>query len=490
MIKMSEYVYDKPDVLDAVITPAAGIGAAGEQASSNGAVEGGAEAPMECFSLDTFRYTGPLVGPLPEESQCEVLNGGDASARQLLEDQSTPVFLFTREVWNEVRYLVERSPHREWGAFLILQQYRPMRPKYMAIDLVFPEQEGSSTASVFDVPVVEKFYETLHEHPAYREHMHSKIAHIHSHHSFGAMWSGTDDNQQLSHDDLGFYDTFRYYLVVNTAGDVRCSYVVYNPLLKRIDNIPVIIVGEPCELSEERKDELDHWLAERVKSVTPTGYNGDSIRAYTGAATEVYQPYKRPAYTPSYQQYTQYSPYANTYRQYERDILEPGWYDNYDWDSGTHAWGFKDGIDWFVNLFEHGVHGELWDESKYNMEEVADFGAWLYQLVQDGDELATRLYRRIHDQQRRADNWDDNVNAWQVLGNMLVWFRKDKERMKETVARMVDLARWVDENFGLLERYSVELEHLSYVLRGSDDMREWVLKNFGVLVENSALLID
>lgn len=251
------------------------------------------------FNFDNLERNIPE--PAPAEEICTILNGGDATVAQLLANDSTPVFLFRRQVWEEVMYLTKASPHREWGGFLVLKQFTAFKPKYMAIDLVFPSQEASSVASVFRTEEVEKFYEKLHEHPDFGNHMHCRIAHIHSHHSMSAMWSGTDDNQQLSHDDLGYYDTFRYYLVVNTSGNVRCSYVMYQPLLKRIDNIPVIIVGEHCELTEERKSELGGWIADRVAPTKADVFSG--IRTFTGAETEQYVPYTKPVW----QQYNNYS---------------------------------------------------------------------------------------------------------------------------------------------------------------------------------------
>lgn len=259
-----------------------------------------AEEVAEVLEFDFDNLERNIPEPAPAEEICEILNGGDATVSQLLANDSTPVFLFRRQVWEEVMYLAKASPHREWGGFLILKQFTAFKPKYMAIDLVFPSQEASSVASVFRTEEVEKFYEKLHEHPDFGNHMHCRIAHIHSHHSMSAMWSGTDDNQQLSHDDLGYYDTFRYYLVINTSGNVRCSYVMYQPLLKRIDNIPVIIVGEHRELTEERKAELDGWIADRVAPTKADVFSG--IRTFTGAETETYVPYTKPVW----QQYNNY----------------------------------------------------------------------------------------------------------------------------------------------------------------------------------------
>ena len=242
------------------------------------------------FSLEFFRYNGPQPEPMPKDEDCEVINGGAATASDLLEDQSTPVFLFRREIWEEVKYLAEKSPDREWGAFLILKQFAPLKPKYIAVDLVFPDQKASATVTEFDVKDVEEFYTELNKHPDYVQHMHCRIAHIHSHHRMGAMWSGTDDNQQLSHDDLGFYDDFRFYLVVNCKGDVRCSYVIYKPLLKRIDNIPVVVVADGTDgLSDGQKEVLSSWLEERVEQ-PDTANVFENVRTFSGTETEQYVP--------------------------------------------------------------------------------------------------------------------------------------------------------------------------------------------------------
>ena len=253
---------------------------------------------MEITSIETFRFTNPYPEEIPAEGEYEVYNNIEGlSHHDLFFNEARPVFIFTREIWEEVQYITKESPNSEFALFLITKQFtfNPTLPKYMAIDLFFPEQEAGAGGVTIDSEKYRAFVNLLRTHEAYKEHTNCKIAHLHSHNSMGVFWSAADNHQQLRKEDLGFYDTFRYYLVVNTHNQVRCSFVTYSPLLRRIDNIPVIVVGpKEFEISDERKAVLDAYLSERVKPLTTNVF--EDILHFDGYETE--QPVPKPVYTP------------------------------------------------------------------------------------------------------------------------------------------------------------------------------------------------
>lgn len=253
---------------------------------------------MEITGIETFRFTNPYPEKVPAEGEYEVYNNIEGlSHHDLFHNVARPVFIFTREIWEEVQYITKASPNSEFALFLITKQftYDINAPKYMAIDLFFPEQEAGAGGVSMDSAKYRDFTRLLNTHEAYKEHTDCKVAHLHSHNSMGVFWSAADNNQQLSNEDLGFYDTFRYYLVVNTHNQVRCSFVTYIPVLRRMDNIPVIVVGpKEFEISAERKAVLDSYLAERVKPLTTNVF--EDIQYFDGYETE--QPVPKPVYTP------------------------------------------------------------------------------------------------------------------------------------------------------------------------------------------------
>ncbi len=245
-----------------------------------------------------IRFTNPYPEKIPAEGEYEVYNNIEGlSHHDLFCNIGKPVFIFTREIWEEVQYITKASPDSEFALFLVTKQFTQNAPKYMAIDLYFPEQEAGAGGVSLDGTAVDELAAELVKLPAYKEHVHCNIAHLHSHNTMGVFWSAADNHQQLSREDLGFYDTFRYYLVVNTHNQVRCSFVLYKPLLRRVDNIPVVIVGpKEFALSDARKAELDSYLAERVKPLVTNVFA--DIKHFDGSETEQPVPVPMPVPEP------------------------------------------------------------------------------------------------------------------------------------------------------------------------------------------------
>ena len=251
---------------------------------------------MELTGIDTFRFANPYPEQIPEEGTYKVYNNPDnINIKTLLKAPSRPVFVFPKYLWDEVQHITQQSPNSEFALFLITKQFTQFAPKYMAMDLFFPKQEAGHGGVSIDNNNCTEFYELLNTHEEYKDHMHCRIAHLHSHNSMGVFWSSADTNQQLSKDDLGFYDDFRFYLVVNTHDEVRCSFVLYKPLLRRVDNIPVVVIGTEDTLTDERKAELDAYLKERVTQLTTNVFA--DIKTFDGYETELPPPPPAPTFT-------------------------------------------------------------------------------------------------------------------------------------------------------------------------------------------------
>ena len=79
-------------------------------------------------------------------------------------------------VYVKVQHLLKKYPHLEWLAYLVGKQ---TADGYIGTDILIPKQEQSSGTVDLD--------------PTEEADLHSVIGTIHSHHSMGAFFSGTDD---------------------------------------------------------------------------------------------------------------------------------------------------------------------------------------------------------------------------------------------------------------------------------------------------------
>lgn len=118
--------------------------------------------------------------------------------------------------------------------------------------------------------------------------MHRNLCHLHSHASFGTFWSSTDDHQQLSREDLGFMDDYRLYVVVNAAGSIKASLVLYKPVLFRMDAAVALYYGgegAATPLSKARKAALDE-IVKNALQVTTAVTSEHAVTATTAAASD------------------------------------------------------------------------------------------------------------------------------------------------------------------------------------------------------------
>lgn len=384
---------------------------------------------MELTGIDTLRYTNPYPEPLPEEGTYKVYNNpGNTDIKTLLKAPSRPVFIFPKNIWDEVQYLTKQSPNSEFALFLITKQFTQLAPKYMAIDLFFPKQEAGSGGVSIDNDDCLEFYDLLNTHEEYKEHMHSHIAHLHSHNQMGVFWSGADSNQQLSRDDLGFFDDFRFYLVVNTKDQVRCSFVVYKPVLRRIDDVPVVVIGTEDTLTDERKAELDAYLEERVSKLTTNVFQ--DIKIFDGYETELPPP-PVPVYTPP-SKATQPGRLWDKYFDDEKDVDESvnPWLeraraaewtsdDDYDWSYFDYEL-YNKAVNKVMNYAKHTYTG-----TEYASDELADLSdelmrfdvhGFLMEAVLDDDMALTMLAEAFNgDMTRAVDAYEWLVENWTAL---------------------------------------------------------------------------
>lgn len=192
------------------------------------------------------------------------------SLEEILRRPSIPVLCITGTLYREIRYIVEAHPASECAMFLTLKRMDANRPHFLAFDMFMPGQDVSGGSVSLDSEDCEKYFKALSEVPYYKEKgLHRHICHLHSHGRNGIFWSGTDDTQQLTREDLGFMDDFRFYMVVNSMGGIKCSFVNYFPVLHRVDAAVVISFAEEEHiqwLTRARKKELDALMKDVMYS--------------------------------------------------------------------------------------------------------------------------------------------------------------------------------------------------------------------------------
>lgn len=210
----------------------------------------------ELFISDNFALLMP-----GQESMADNLDS-------ILPDPSVPVLAFTGTLYQELRYIARTVPETEWAVFLTLKRLSETKPHFLAFDWFMPGQQVNGTAVSMNVPDTQRYYESLKEVDYYRENgLHQHLCHLHSHGSMSAFFSPTDDEQQFTRSELGFYGSFRFYVVVNAKGAIKVSLVNYDPVLFRTDVVAALMFSRPeyaQPLTAERKAEIDQVVRDAL----------------------------------------------------------------------------------------------------------------------------------------------------------------------------------------------------------------------------------
>ena len=209
----------------------------------------------------------------------------------LAKDPALPILCFTGYLYRQIRYITESIPNSEYAIFLMLRRIDERRPHFLAFDFFMPGQVASGAGVSLYPNECDRYFDMMRKAPYYQKNgLHRNICHLHSHASFGTFWSGTDNEQQLSRNDLGFMDDFRFYVVVDAKGDIKCSLVTYKPVLVRVEAATAISYAEPEYsqwLGNKRKAELSRMVDAYVVRPKPVvtaasnwygygkGYGGD-----------------------------------------------------------------------------------------------------------------------------------------------------------------------------------------------------------------------
>lgn len=221
--------------------------------------------PLRISDWDTELVSeDAMYFPIPGQKDVPV-----KSLDTLIHEGRVPVLCFTATLYREIRHMVERNANSELAMFLTLKRLHAHKPVFLAFDFFMPGQEASGGGVSLDADDCRKYFDALKDVPYYKENgLHKHLCHLHSHGRNGIFWSGIDDEQQFSRDDLGYMDDYRFYVVVNADGGIKCSLVTYTPVLARVDAAVAIACNRPEYiewLSRSRKKELDDLVGEMVR---------------------------------------------------------------------------------------------------------------------------------------------------------------------------------------------------------------------------------
>lgn len=221
--------------------------------------------PLRISDWDTELVSeDAMYFPIPGQKDVPV-----KSLDTLIHEGRVPVLCFTATLYREIRHMVERNANSELTMFLTLKRLHAHKPVFLAFDFFMPGQEASGGGVSLDADDCRKYFDALREVPYYKENgLHRHLCHLHSHGRNGIFWSGIDDEQQFSRDDLGYMDDYRFYVVVNADGGIKCSLVTYTPVLARVDAAVALACNRPEYvewLSRSRKKELDDLVGEMVR---------------------------------------------------------------------------------------------------------------------------------------------------------------------------------------------------------------------------------
>lgn len=227
--------------------------------------------PLRISDWDTELVSeDAMYFPIPGQKDVPV-----KSLDTLIHEGRVPVLCFTATLYREIRHMVERNANSELAMFLTLKRLHAHKPVFLAFDFFMPGQEASGGGVSLDADDCRKYFDALREVPYYKENgLHRHLCHLHSHGRNGIFWSGIDDEQQFSRDDLGYMDDYRFYVVVNADGGIKCSLVTYTPVLARVDAAVALACNRPEYvewLSRSRKKELDDLVGEMVRNTVAGG---------------------------------------------------------------------------------------------------------------------------------------------------------------------------------------------------------------------------
>lgn len=191
------------------------------------------------------------------ENMFSLLENSEA-LNDIAADPGKPMLFFTGALYQEIRCIAKHVGASEFAVFLNLERLDENRPHFLATSFEMPKQEASSGGVSIDGEDCKKLFEGKTQ---------RLLAHLHSHGAMGVFWSSIDDNQQLSREDLGFMDDYRFYVVVNRDGAIKASLVIYRPALVRIDATVGLSFSEPehclC-LLKARKREIEALADEKI----------------------------------------------------------------------------------------------------------------------------------------------------------------------------------------------------------------------------------
>lgn len=219
-------------------------------------------------------------------------------AKAVLNDRSMGVVFFTPKVFHELQYVVNRLADKtgECAMFVLLrqlsgnEQLHTRKPHFLAYDWFLPKQTASAGEVKLDVADSAKYFDYLlekypEEFPN-RETLHRNLMHAHSHHRMNmCSWSGTDDTQQTTADELGFHSLYRMFFLFTIGHGLKCTRVQYAPDLSKKDYAIGLCYSEPeyvVGLTKARKKELDEQMDALVSKTTAYNYGGGSRHNYGG----------------------------------------------------------------------------------------------------------------------------------------------------------------------------------------------------------------
>ncbi len=218
------------------------------------------------FNEPNLRISSWDVDPVSPDNSTRLIESSDFKGRNLRDlylDMSVPLLVFTSRCYQEIEYLTHKFPHQEWAVFLTLKKLDGHRPHFLAFDWFMPGQKASSGAVSMQADDSIKYYDFLkNKYPYYKENgLHRFLCHLHSHHSMNMPeFSSVDKNQQSARDELGFYDAYRFYVVVTCHAGIKASFVQYDPAMITTPAAVAITWSEPEyveALTPARKKEID-----------------------------------------------------------------------------------------------------------------------------------------------------------------------------------------------------------------------------------------
>ena len=199
-----------------------------------------------------------------------------------------PKFIISEDAWNTMQQYAKIAHSKDGneisGICLVKKTTHPIsnKPVWELFDPCILKQENSTTNTILDKDVLPEYYIDM----AMKYGDDIRYCWWHSHHTMGAFWSTTDENEIKQWKN----SSWSLALVINLHQDYCLNVSTWDPVEHSVD-VPLEILRDVPEPSKEMLQEYKEKCSDIVSAVTSKVYkSGYGYTQYNGQLSMIQQP--------------------------------------------------------------------------------------------------------------------------------------------------------------------------------------------------------